>query len=102
MEPLPMRKTVLGLVLTLACVPLVACNQQQSNKQAVRERAHGGHGLKKACAEDLSKYCTGQDRGRERRDCLQSHLDQLSADCKAAVAARGERRSGGRRHKRDF
>ncbi|MFL5237778.1 MAG: hypothetical protein ACJ8EL_09285 [Rhizomicrobium sp.] len=96
-----MRKSVLSLALTLVCVPLAACNQQQSNKQAVHERARGGHGLKKACAEDLSKYCAGQDRGRERRDCLQTHLDQLSADCKAAVSARGER-GGGRRHKRDL
>jgi hypothetical protein len=45
----------------------------------------------------MDKYCSGQNRGRARRDCLQSHVDQLSADCKAAVQQRG-----GRRRRRDF
>ena len=92
-----MRASPLGLSLLLACAPLAACNQQQTNKHAaVHERERGGHGgLRHVCAADLGKYCAGQERGRERRTCLQQHMDQLSADCKAAVAARGERR---RRH----
>jgi len=94
-----MRTSVLGLVLVLGCVSLVACNQQQTNKgEAVHERERGGHGgLRRTCAADLEKYCAGQARGRERRTCLQEHMDQLSADCKAAVQARGERR-----RRRDF
>ena len=94
-----MNKSVLALLLILGCVPLASCNQQRTaHKEAVHERARGGHGgLRRACAADLDKYCAGQDRGRARRDCLQSHADQLSADCKAAVQARGERR-----RRRDF
>ena len=59
-------------------------------------RGGRGHGLRRVCADELQKYCAGDERGRERRECLQTHLDQLSADCKAAVEARGERR-----HRRD-
>jgi hypothetical protein len=95
-----MNKSVLALLLVVGCVPLASCNQQRTaHKEAVHERERGaGHGgLRRACAADLDKYCSGQARGRARRDCLQSHLDQLSADCKAAVQERGERR-----RRRDF
>jgi len=93
------------LALMLLSVPIVSCNQQTNRHGVSRERgmgrenreARGGHGLRRACAADLAKYCAGDQRGRERRDCLQTHLDQLSADCKAAVQARGERR-----RRRDF
>jgi hypothetical protein len=94
-----MKPSLMGLVLVLACAPLVACNQQHMNKrEATHERERGGHaGLRRTCAADLDKFCAGKERGRERRSCLQEHMDQLSADCKAAVEARGERR-----RKRDF
>jgi cysteine rich repeat protein len=94
-----MRTSLLGLVLILACAPLAACNQHQANKrEAVHERERGGHGgLRQTCAADLDKYCSSQARGRERRNCLQEHMDQLSADCKAAVQARAARH-----RKRDF
>ncbi len=94
-----MNKSVVALLLVLTAVPLASCNQQRTaNKEAVHERGRGGHGgLRRVCSADLDKYCAGQDRGRARRDCLQTHLDQLSADCKAAVQARGERR-----RRRDF
>jgi len=119
------KTTILGFVLGLACVPLAACHQQhgarhqaaqqgnqateqgnqateQRNQEAPRTNAREGrrgrgHGLRRACAEELEKYCAGKDRGRQRRECLQSHMDQLSADCKTALQERGERR----RH-RDF
>jgi hypothetical protein len=96
-----MNKSVLALVLVLGCVPLASCNQQRTaNKEGVHEHERGGHGgggLRRVCAADLDKYCAGQERGRARRDCLQTHLDQLSADCKAAVQERG-----GRRRRHDF
>lgn len=60
-------------------------------------RAGRGHGLRRVCADELQKYCAGDERGRQRRECLQTHLDQLSADCKAALEARGNRR-----RRRDF
>jgi hypothetical protein len=94
MERISMKRYLCGLTLMLAVVPLAACNQQQNKAPVVHERGAGGggHGLRKACAADLEKFCAGQERGRERRECLQSHLDQLSSDCKAAVQARGEGR----------
>jgi hypothetical protein len=119
MESLSMNRMVFGLVLALACVPLSACNQQQSKKaEAVHERERGaeqekqggagnagndfgrkgGRGLRRACASDLQQYCASAERGRARRECLESHLSQLSADCKAAVEARGH----GRRRRDDL
>jgi hypothetical protein len=121
-----MTKTaILGFALVLACAPLAACHQEhgtshraerqgtqaagqgnQATEQgsqtapqenAREERRRRGHGLRRTCAEDLEKYCAGQDRGRARRECLQSHMDQLSADCKAALQERE-----GRRRRRDF
>jgi hypothetical protein len=96
-----------GLVLLIA---LAACNQQpakqaqsnsapantatQQQQQATGERHRG---LKKACATELAQYCPGDQRGRARKECLQSHADQLSADCKAALDARGAGRGGRRR-----
>ena len=88
-----MKRYLCGLTLLLAVVPLAACNQQASKAPVVHERERGGgggHGLRKVCAADMEKFCAGQERGRGRRECLQSHLDQLSADCKAAVQARGQ------------
>ena len=97
-----MNKSVLALLLVLGCVPLASCNQQRTaHREAVHERDRGDRGrhggLRRVCAADMDKYCSGQNRGRARRDCLQSHVDQLSADCKAAVQQRG-----GRRRRRDF
>ena len=51
--------------------------------------AHGG--LRRACEADLEQYCAADQKGRDRRECLESHLDKLSADCKAAVEARKNR-----------
>lgn len=94
-----------GLLLVLA---LAACNQQPAKKEqntsnstatttATTQQAAGGErhrGLRKACATELAQYCPGDQRGRARRDCLQSHMDQLSADCKASLEARGAGRAG--------
>lgn len=111
------RTALLSFGLILACVPLSGCHQERgaghraerhgdetaapadrSASQATEpEEGRGrGHGLRRACAEDLEKYCAGQDRRRERRECLQNHVDQLSADCKAALNERGQHR-----HRRD-
>ena len=105
-----MNRMVFGLVVTLACVPLLsACNQQPAKKaEAVHEQGRSGasdqdfqrrrgRGLRRACASELQQYCAGQERGRARRECLEDHMSQLSADCKAAVEARGQ----GRRRRDD-
>jgi hypothetical protein len=92
-----------GLLLVLA---LAACNQQPVKKQqntssstatTTTQQATTGErhrGLRKACATELAQYCPGDQRGRARRDCLQSHMDQLSADCKASLESRGAGRAG--------
>jgi hypothetical protein len=110
-----MKRFSLGLVLLLGLVPLAACNQNNNKAPAVHERhergllegrherdgfegRRGGRGrLRQACADDITKYCSGMDRPRLKRQCLQGHLDQLSADCKTFI----ENRRAGRR-RRDF
>ena len=50
---------------------------------------HGsGHSsIRTACAADIQQFCANVDRS-EIRSCIKSHADQLSAGCKAALAAR--------------
>jgi hypothetical protein len=50
---------------------------------------HGsGHSsIRTACATDIKQFCASVDRS-EIRSCIRSHADQLSAGCKAALAAR--------------
>jgi hypothetical protein len=43
--------------------------------------------IRVACAADIQQFCADVDRS-EIRACMTSHADQLSAGCKAAVAAR--------------
>jgi outer membrane murein-binding lipoprotein Lpp len=112
-------KKFLFTALVLACVPLAGCNQQANrphhNKgvhdtergNATNETERGtttnetgggrGRGLRRACGSEIQQYCANEERGRARRECLQNHMDQLSADCKSAVESRGK----GRR-RRDF
>ena len=61
----------------------------------------GGHGLKRECREDIEQYCVASQKGRERRQCLESHIDKLSAGCKQALSERrgGHGEGGGRRNK---
>lgn len=114
-----MKKFLFG-ALMLACVPLAGCNQQANrpHNHAARESERGnaareseggnavqetergrgrGRGLRRACSSEIQQYCANEERGRARRECLQSHMDKLSADCKSAVESRGQ----GRR-RRDF
>jgi hypothetical protein len=108
-----MKGFSLGLILLLGAVPLAACNQQNNRhgfgahgrhaggmfnegRRGLNEGRRGERGrLREACASEVTKYCSGMDRPRLQRRCLESHLDQLSADCKTAVESRG----GGRRRR---
>jgi hypothetical protein len=106
MAEAPMNASRIAALVAL--VALAACNQQPVKKQqntanpsatttATTQPAAGGErhrGLRKACATELAQYCPGDQRGRARKECLQSHADQLSADCKAALDARGGGRAG--------
>ena len=119
-----MKRFSLGLVLLLGLVPLSACNQNNNRAPGAHERRERGifgerhergilgarHGrgmfgerggrrgrLREACADDIAKYCSSEDRPRLKRECLRDHLDQLSADCKTFIENRE-----GRRRRRDF
>ena len=101
-----MRKATV-LLACLLCVPMIACKPHPGQiirgadharrSQEHGERNGGHHGLRRECRDDLAKFCAADQTGRDRRQCLQSHLTELSADCKAAVGARGHK--GGRRNR---
>jgi hypothetical protein len=83
-----MKKST-ALLALLICLTAMGCKPHPDEREM---RAEGGRGgLRHACSTDLEKFCAADQRGRDRRLCLQSHIDQLSADCKAALAARQHR-----------
>ena len=85
-----MRKATAVLV-TLLCLTAMGCKPHPGGGGEARRE--GGHmAMRKACATDLEKFCAADQRGRDRRMCLQSHMDQLSADCKTALSERRQRR----------
>lgn len=100
-------KKALSLFACLLCVGVVACKPQHAARNIMREqriehrgdRDHRGGGIKRACRNDIEQYCTADQTNRDRRQCLQSHLDKLSADCKTAVQNRMNRHGGGRRNR---
>jgi hypothetical protein len=83
-----MKKST-ALLVSLFCLTAMGCRPHPGGRAMRAEGARGG--LRQACGSDLEKFCAADQRGRERRLCLQSHADQLSADCKAALAARQHR-----------
>ncbi|HWA03016.1 MAG TPA: hypothetical protein VG819_05740 [Rhizomicrobium sp.] len=98
-----MKKATILIALAL-CVPVVACKPHPGKLlrggeriERQQERAGRHHGLKRACRDDLGKFCASAEKGRARRACLQDHLSELSAGCKSAVEARG--RKGGRKNR---
>ena len=104
-----MRKAT-ALALSLVCIAMTACKphpdqaargvlrEQRMEKRGEGER-HGG--LRRECRADIEQFCASDQTGRDRRMCLQSHLDKLSADCKTAVQERMNHRGGGGRRNRD-
>lgn len=101
-----MRKATV-LLACLICLPVIACKPHPGKilrggdrierQQERGERNGQRHGLKRECRDDISKFCAADQTGRDRRQCLQTHLSELSADCKTAVEARGHK--GGRRNR---
>ncbi|HEX4159790.1 MAG TPA: cysteine rich repeat-containing protein [Rhizomicrobium sp.] len=87
-----MSRKAIGLAAVLLAAGMISgCNQNhQKNaeqKPAQQELVRGGHhGLRKACADDIQKFCANEDR---KKRCLKDHMDQLSDTCKAAVAQHG-------------
>ncbi len=91
-----MRKAP-ALVLGLLCVALTACKPHpdhgdRGDRGFRHEENHGDGGrrvgLRKACREELEQFCASDQTGRDRKLCLQSHMDKLSADCKTALQER--------------
>jgi hypothetical protein len=81
-----------GLVgLLAACHPRERSEHTGQSGQTEEGRGHGGHGLRRACADDIAKFCQNEDK---KRRCLRENLEKLSAECKTAVES-------GRGHKRD-
>jgi hypothetical protein len=104
-----MKKTTI-LLTSLICLTTMACKPHPA-EQAARgverqqrmEQRDGGHrgggGLRRACGADIEQFCASDQTGRDRRQCLQSHIDKLSADCKTALQDRMNHRGGGRRNR---
>jgi hypothetical protein len=98
-----MRKATV-LLACLFCLPMIACKphpgkMMRGADHAERSEDRAGHrgGLRRACRDDIEKFCAADQKGRDRRNCLESHLSDLSADCKTAVEERGHK--GGRRNR---
>jgi hypothetical protein len=88
-----------ALIVGLGAI-LGACHPRDQSEKAGQQsgqtvqtdegRKHGGHGLRRVCADDIAKFCQNQDK---KRRCLRENLDKLSPDCKSAVeAARNHKR----------
>jgi Cysteine rich repeat len=104
-----MRKA-LPLLACLLCLTAMACKPEHAARGIMREQRmeqrgergdrHGDRhgGLKRVCRSDIEQYCAADQKGRDRRECLESHMDKLSADCKTAVQERMNRH-GGRRNR---
>jgi hypothetical protein len=52
----------------------------------------GHSSVRTACAADIQQFCADVDR-TQIRSCMKTHADQLSAGCKAAIAARAAARA---------
>jgi hypothetical protein len=102
-----MKKTTI-LLTSLLCLTTMACKPhpaehaargiERQQRMEQRDGAHRGGGLRRVCRSDIEQFCASDQTGRDRRQCLQSHMDKLSADCKTAVQDRMNRR-GGRRNR---
>jgi hypothetical protein len=100
-----MRKTLAALACLL-CLTTIACKPQQAAHGVMREQRmekhgeNGGHGgLRRSCRADIEQFCAADQKGRDRRECLQSHMDKLSADCKTALQDRMNHKGGGHKNR---
>ena len=59
--------------------------------------AQGAPGVKKACAADMQKLCPGIADPHAAKQCMKSHMADVSPDCHSAIeaaqAARAERKA---------
>lgn len=83
-----MLRKAIGLAAVLLAAGMISgCNQNQQKsteqKSAQQEFVRGGHWLRKACGDDITKYCANADR---KKRCLKENIDKLSDTCKTALA----------------
>jgi hypothetical protein len=58
--------------------------------------AFAGTDLRGACANDIKTLCPGvQPGGGHIKSCMKEHKDQLSTDCKNALADQAKAQQGG-------
>ena len=94
-------KTLPLLLAALMGTGLASCERHAEHAAArlgTRAAVHGARGergerggLRRACEADIEQFCAADQKGRDRRECLESHLDKLSNDCKTAIEARKNR-----------
>ncbi len=69
--------------------------------QACSQPAGGGGGggrgrVRDACRADMQRFCAdAAPGGGQRMQCMREHRDQLSDECKAALASAHAHRQGG-------
>jgi hypothetical protein len=91
----PAHKLLVALSLTflmLSCGPQKQNSQQQNangNSSSTTEPTENAPGVRRACADEIQKYCAND---QHKRRCLRDNEDKLSESCKEAVNAP---RSGG-------
>jgi hypothetical protein len=61
---------------------VAACLDEHQNELSAPCRA--AHEAKKACADDVKKFCAEAAKPKDWKACLDTHKDELSAGCKAA------------------
>ena len=100
-------KKASALFVSLVCLTTMACKPHpdhadrgdRGSRQEQRLERRGGDGehrggLRRVCRADIDQFCAADQTGRDRRQCLISYMDKLSADCKTAVQERMNRRGG--------
>ena len=106
-------KTILKFAFIVSLTAVIAAcgphgnrnerNNASQNDQGMSQsdngfRHHGGGGkLRRFCADDIQKYCTG---GQKIRRCLRENSDKLQATCKTALDEAIERSREKRREMR--
>jgi len=74
-----MKRYMTSGAIVLMSIIAVSCNATPSGPKAPS--------LREACGADIKKACAGVDHSA-MRECVKSHMDEFSAPCKAAIAAR--------------
>jgi hypothetical protein len=95
---------IAGLTLALTTA-LSSASLAQSDPSAAPSSAapsadpHArGAKVRAACQADMQKLCADAGPGRAAFQCLRQHQDDVSADCKSAMASMGNGRHWGGQH----